>query len=192
MLLETYLAYLVVVGIFFATPPGPSQLLMISNSLSHGWKKSSATIAGDLIANSLQMLAAGYGVALLISESATVLYSIKWGGVIYLIYVGIKTYRAVPTALTGNEISASSRRLFLQGFLTSASNPKAVLFFAALFPQFINPTEQILPQLIILGSTYLAIAFGRLRQNTQLLNKVSGCMMIGAAGLLATKSMDIR
>jgi len=158
MTLETYVAYLIVVGIFFATPPGPSQILMVSNSIRYGWRKSSATIVGDLSANSIQMVAAGYGVAVLISNSAAAMSIIKWGGVVYLIYIGIKTFRAIPESLDKEVTSSTSnRQLFFQGFVTSASNPK-----------------------------------GRLRNNTRLLNKVSGCMMISAGGLLATKSMDVR
>lgn len=207
MTLEIYLAYLAVVAIFFATPPGPSQVLMISNSLRYGWKRSVATIAGDLTANSFQMIAAGFGLAALISNSATTMSIIKWAGVAYLIYIGIKTFRAAPPELKRVEASGTSaRRLFFQGFLTSASNPKAVLFFAALFPQFIDPSSPIWPQLFILGSTYLIVdgvllivwgagaerVLGKLRENARLLNQLSGSMMIAAAGLLAAKTMDVR
>lgn len=206
MTLDIYLAYLAVVAIFFATPPGPSQVLMISNSLRHGWKRSTATIAGDLTANSLQMMAAGFGLAVLISNSAATMNVIKWLGVAYLVYIGIKTLRAPPPSLERDGTSrTSARRLFFQGFATSASNPKAVLFFAALFPQFIDPLLPIWPQLLILGSTYLIIdgvllvvwgagaerALGKLRQNARLLNRISGGMIMGAAGLLATKNMDV-
>ncbi|MEM1431453.1 MAG: LysE family translocator [Pseudomonadota bacterium] len=207
MTVDTYLAYLAVVAIFFATPPGPSQVLMISNSLRHGVRRSTATMAGDLTANALQMMAAGFGLAVVISQSATAVAFIKWAGVAYLIYVGVKTFRSVPAPLDREEPrGALGRRLYLQGFVTSASNPKAVLFFAALFPQFIDPASPIWPQLLILGGTYLLVdgvllvlwgagaerALQRLRRNARLLNRVSGGMMIAAAGLLATRSMDVR
>jgi threonine/homoserine/homoserine lactone efflux protein len=207
MTLETYIAYLAVVAVFFMTPPGPSQVLMISNSLRHGWKRSIATICGDLTANALQMLAAGFGLAVLISNSATTMIVIKWLGVAYLVFIGIRTFRAPPPDLSLHGARATSfKRLYFQGFLTSASNPKAVLFFAALFPQFIDPSLAIWPQLIILGTTYLLVdgvllvawgagaerALGKLRQNGRLLNRISGGMMFGAAGLLAGKSLEVR
>ncbi len=207
MTLEIYLAYLAVIAIFFASPPGPSQVLMISNSLRHGWRRSTATIAGDLTANTFQMLAAGFGLAVLVSNSATMMGVIKWAGVAYLVYVGIRTFRAPPASLErSGSAGVPARRLFFQGFATSASNPKAVLFFAALFPQFIDPVLPIWPQLLVLGATYLVVdgvllvawgagaerAFGRLRRNAGLLNRVSGSMMIGAAGLLAMKNVDVR
>ena len=180
---------------------------MISNSLRHGVRRSVATIAGDLTANSLQMLAAGFGLAVLVTESASAMTVIKWTGVAYLVFIGIRTFLAAPPVLEKQSgQAASAGRLFLQGFVTSASNPKAVLFFAALFPQFIDPVAPIWPQLLILGATYLAVdgmllmvwgtsaekALGRLRRRGRLLNRLSGSMMIGAAGLLATKSLDVR
>ena len=71
MTLETYLAYVGVIAVFFATPPGPSQALMIASSLKHGLLKSRFTVAGDLSANALQMLAAGFGLTALIAASSS-------------------------------------------------------------------------------------------------------------------------
>jgi threonine/homoserine/homoserine lactone efflux protein len=67
---ETYLVYLAAVAVFFATPPDPSQLLIISNSIRHGLRRSAFTIAGDLTANSLQMTVAAFGLAAVIATSA--------------------------------------------------------------------------------------------------------------------------
>jgi threonine/homoserine/homoserine lactone efflux protein len=204
---ELYMLYLGTVAIFFASPPGPSQILMISNSLRHGWQRSLATVAGDLSANSIQMLAAAFGLAVLISQSALALQLIKWLGVAYLLYVAYKTFTAPAIDFTNtarNQVSLG--RLYMQGFLTSATNPKAVLFFAALFPQFIDITLPIWPQLLVLGATYLLIdglllvawgasaekALSGLRQRGLLLNRVSGGMMFGAAGLLALRDVEVR
>ena len=204
---KLYVAYLATVTVFFAIPPGLSQVLMISNSLRHGWKRSTATILGDLSANSLQMLAAAFGLAVLIANSASLLTTIKWAGVVYLLYIGYKTFIAVPPDLSRQTSTlVSRRRPYLQGLVTSATNPKAVLFFAALFPQFLDLSLPIWPQLFLLGATYLLIdsillmAWGSgaervlagLRRNGRLLNRVSGGMMFGAAGLLAFKSVDVR
>jgi homoserine/homoserine lactone efflux protein len=204
---DLYSAYLVTVAVFFVTPPGPSQILMISNSLRHGWKRSVATIAGDLSANSLQMLAAAFGLAVLIQHSAVTLNVIKWAGVLYLLYLGYRTFTAAPPDLSQRKAATvSRRRLYYQGFVTSATNPKAVLFFAALFPQFIDPSLPIWPQLLLLGATYLLVdgvllvawgsgaerALAGLRHNGRLLNRVSGGMMFGAAGLLATRNVSVR
>jgi len=205
---DIYIAYLVTVAVFFATPPGPSQILMITNSARHGLRPSLATLFGDLSANALQMLAAGFGLAVLIAQAGWLLDVIKWTGVAYLVYVAIRTFRAKPQTpdATGAVPAISARKLYLQGFITSAANPKAVFFFAALFPQFITPSLPIWPQLMALGTTYLIVdgiilaiygataakIMGRLAERGNLLNRLSGIMMLGAAALLGAKDVHAR
>ena len=84
MTIETYLLYLAALGVFFATPPDTSQLLVIANSARHGLKKCGWTIAGDLTANGLQMTAAAFGIAAVIAASAEAFQIVKWVGVAYL------------------------------------------------------------------------------------------------------------
>ena len=206
MTLETYLLYLATVAVFFATPPGPSQILFISNSIRFGVRRTLWTGAGDLSANALQMLAAGFGLAAVIAASANALTVIKWAGVAYLIFYGIRTFLAEPDPVDGRTAGASSRQLYGQGFFTSAANPKAVFFFAALFPQFIDPAADIWPQLLILGVTYLFVdgailvlmgvgaerILGSLRGKARLLNRIAGTMMVAAAGLLGLKDVEAR
>ena len=206
---ETYLTYAAVVGVFFASPPGPSQLLMMANSLAHGVRRRLATVAGDLSANSLQMTAAAFGLAAVIGQSATALGVVKWAGVAYLVWMGFTKLRARPAKLDPADAAGPGPGvLYRQGFLCSAANPKAVVFFAALFPQFIDPAAAIWPQLLILGATYLAVdgvllvlwgqlavrSLGRVRALTgPALNRVSGAMLIAAAALLASRDVtDLR
>lgn len=205
MPVETYLAYLATVGIFFATPPGPSQLLMIANSMTHGVRPSLATAAGDLSANALQMTAAAFGLAAVLATSSQGLQIVKWAGVAYLVYVGIRTFRSPPPVLRART-AVNGARLYRQGFFTSAANPKAVFFFAALFPQFIDSSLSIWPQLLILGATYIAVdgtilmvygsaserIAGRLGGGVmRRLNRFSGGLMIAAAMLLALKDVEV-
>jgi threonine/homoserine/homoserine lactone efflux protein len=204
---ETYLVYLAAVAVFFATPPDSSQLLIISNSIRHGLRRSAFTIAGDLTANSLQMTVAAFGLAAVIATSAEAFQWIKWIGVAYLGWIGVQLILARESGRSGigPAPSASSLLLYRQGFITSMANPFAVVFFGALFPQFIDPGSPVLPQLLILGVTYLAVdgailaAWGWLgiraiatmkRLSLGLLNKVCGALMIGAAGLLALKDFE--
>lgn len=206
MPMETYLIYLAAVAVFFATPPDTSQLLIISNSVRHGLKRSAFTIAGDLTANSLQMTGAAFGLAAIIATSASAFIWIKWLGVAYLVWVGVQLILSKEKAddVTANA-SGQSFRLFRQGFMTSMANPFAVVFFGALFPQFINPTMPVLPQLFILGITYLVVdgailllwgwlgvraAMALKRFSFGLVNKVCGALMIGAAVLLASKDFQ--
>ncbi len=206
MPMETYLLYLAAVAVFFATPPDTSQLLIISNSVKHGLRRSAYTIAGDLTANSLQMTGAAFGLAAIISTSATAFIWIKWLGVAYLVWIGVQLILSKDQR---DEVAANSSgqsfRLFRQGFVTSMANPFAVVFFGALFPQFIDPTLPVLPQLLILGLTYLVVdgaillvwgwlgaraASALKRLSFGLVNKVCGTLMIGAAALLASKDIQ--
>ncbi len=154
--METYLIYLGAVLVFFAHPPGPSQLLFIGGSIQHGLRGALPIMAGDLSANALQMLIAGFGLVSLLSLSANVFGVIKWVGIAYLVWIGIAMIRDAGRAKAAR-VTPPKGRLFRKGFLTSAANPYAVVFFAALFPQFIDPAAPVAPQILILGLTYLII-----------------------------------
>ncbi len=202
---ELYFAYLATVAVFFATPPGPSQALMIANSLRHGVSRSTATLAGDLTANALQMTAAAFGLAVILSTSWWALAVVKWLGVAYLLWIGWRTFTAEPVPTGRTAQGGSPARLWRQGFITSAANPKAVFFFAALFPQFIDTGHPVWPQLLILGATYLLIDgilllvwglmaerfLGFLKQSGRRLNRVSGGMMMAAAAVLALRDVEV-
>jgi len=130
MTFEIWTLYVVTVLALMSTP-GPSQLLILSNSGAHGFRKATFTAIGDLTANALQMLSAGLGLAALIAASASALSVIKWAGVAYLVWLGLRMIRnAKPETgdmgRAGSAVSLTS--LWMQGFLTSAANPKAVVF----------------------------------------------------------------
>ncbi len=181
---------------------------MMSNSATHGFKKALATAAGDLTANFFQMLAAGLGLAALIAASSNALTIIKWLGVIYLLWLGVRMIRQANAGKgedKGAKPSTTLKTLWLQGFLTSASNPKAVVFFAALFPQFIDPQADFIPQFIILSATYIIIdgcflsAYGtgaewvakKFQGNAkQWVERIGGGFMVGAALLLGLKTIE--
>lgn len=199
---ETYLIYLGVLAAFFATPPDTSQLLIISNSLRHGLRRSTATIAGDLSANTIQMTLAAFGLTAVVAANANALWVIKWAGVAYLVWIGVKLMLSRGN-VDGTQ-PAPQGRLFRQGFVTSSANPYAVVFFGALFPQFIDPANPVLPQLLALGVTYLVVdglilllwgwaavrTLGRVKDMTGLwINRISGSLMIGAAVLLGIKDI---
>lgn len=205
MNLEIWLLYLGTVLVFMCTP-GPSHLLMLSNSLSNGFRKSTATAAGDLSANLLQMIAASVGLASLLMNSQEYFVYIKWGGVAYLVYLGIKQLLIKPSGLS-NQGARSVKSLYWQGFITSAANPKAVIFFAALFPQFLDATQPLIPQFVVLSLTYLIVDglflcfYGKaaeyfkrkyLRFFERYVSKVTGVLFIGAAVLLGLKSVEVK
>ena len=205
MSFEIWLTYLATVFAFMVTP-GPSHLLMLSNSMAHGFRPSLATAVGDLTANAFQMFAAGLGLAAILVASQYALTVIKWIGVIYLIWMGVRMWRHAGNAKsTANAArSASLSMLWRQGFLTSAANPKAVVFFAALFPQFIDPLTSFIPQFLTLSITYLIVdgvflsSYGvgaswfasKLKGNTTtLVHKTGSIFLIGAAVMLGLKTL---
>lgn len=205
MSLEFWFVYVTAVLALMSTP-GPSHLLMLSNSATHGFKRSLATVAGDLTANALQMLAAGLGLAALLAASGRALLIIKWLGVCYLIWLGVRMIRdgGIGTLASGNPARTSLGTLWLQGFLTSAANPKAIVFFAALFPQFINAEAPFWPQFAILSATYILIdglylsAYGigsdwivaQFRGPARVwIGRIGGGLVISAAVLLSVKTI---
>ena len=208
MAVDVWLTYVATVLALMSTP-GPSHLLMLSTSVANGFRRSTATAAGDLTANMLQMLAAGLGLATLLVASRDAFAVVKWVGVAYLAWLGAKTLlRSFAQDTTGPHADASSvAQLWLRGFVTSAANPKAVVFFAALFPQFIDQGRPLALQLLVLGATYVAIdgffllTYGagaswlarRLQGPVQVwLDRFAGVSMLGAAMLLGLKSVRDR
>ncbi|QBF33349.1 LysE family translocator [Thalassococcus sp. S3] len=205
MSVEVWLTYLIAVLAFMVTP-GPSHLLMLSNSMAHGFQRSLATAAGDLTANALQMIAAGLGLAAILIASQGALTIVKWLGVAYLLWMGIRMWRQADhtNARADAASSASLKTLWYQGFLTSAANPKAVVFFAALFPQFIESEQSFWPQFLILSVTYLIVdgAFlsgygvgaswiaSKLRASAAaMVHRIGSAFLIGAALMLGFKTL---
>jgi homoserine/homoserine lactone efflux protein len=201
MTLETYLLYLATVLVFFAHPPGPSQILFMAGSMQHGVRRAVPILAGDLSANAIQIMIAGFGLMGLVALSAGFFTAVKWAGIVYLVYLGLRMILTARAA-TGTPTAPRGTALFRRGFITSAANPYAVVFFAALFPQFIDPGLSIAPQVAILGLTYLVIdgaililmGAGAARMFTLLgsgfarwTGIVSGLGLLSAAALLALR-----
>lgn len=139
--------------------PGPSVLLATANSMKYGVNKTIGTILGDLSANLLQIILASAGLASIVISSGELFQMIKWFGVAYLIYIGISKIVSNPQLnLTKGAIKNKNfLNLYSEGFLMSAANPKAIVFFAALFPLFINGSLPFLPQILILSITFLIL-----------------------------------
>lgn len=204
MIAETYMLYLAALTAFFLTPPDTSQLLIISNSMRLGVRRSLWVIVGDLTANSIQMAAAAFGLAAIVQSFPQLFVIVKWLGVAYLIGIGARLFLSKPNNDGGQESRSANGGQFRQGFVTSCANPFAVVFFGALFPQFIDFASPVPEQLLILGVTYLIVdgmllvVWGIAAEKTVRLidgldktvwiNRFCGGLMIGAAGLLALKN----
>lgn len=205
MNIDVWFVYIGTVLVLMSTP-GPSQLLILSNSISNGFRRSLFTAAGDLTANFIQMVIASVGLVSIIASSRDFFMVVKWAGVMYLVYLGLRLLFSKQNVVIEQEKQfRSGHSLYWQGFVTSAANPKAVIFFAALFPQFINPEGNLLLQFTILSSTYLIMDasflcfYGKFAEwvsqkllpaARQHLNKISGSFLIAAAIMLGLKDVE--
>ena len=161
MTLTTYLLYVAAVALLILTP-GPTMLMCMTNALNHGPRKAMTSVAGSVSAVLCVMLLSAMGLGALLAASEAAFTVAKVMGAVYLIYLGIKTFRSDAAVLDDRTTPASStqrRSFFLKGFLVGASNPKAVLFFAAFFPQFLHPAAPFVPQFAILALTFMAFEF---------------------------------
>lgn len=184
--------------------PGPNMLLVMSSGARYGMRQSLPVMAGCMAALIAMMGVSAAGLGALLQAFPTVFDFLRWMGAAYLIYLGVKSWRA-PVAARLEDMppmpAASAGALFRRGFLVAASNPKAILFAAAFLPQFITPTAARLPQFAILvvtfavieGGWYLAYAAGGTRialylrqaSTLRLFNRLTGGAFIGFGALMA-------
>ncbi|XUM21204.1 LysE family translocator [Bradyrhizobium oligotrophicum S58] len=160
MALNTWLLFFVTsVGI--SLTPGPNGLLALTHGALHGGRRTLFTIAGGLIGFILVIALCMFGIGALVQSSITWLVVLKWVGGLYLAWLGIKLWFAPPVGvdLAGQTVAASSHALFRQGFLTAATNPKCLLFFSALLPQFIDPDRSLAVQFAVVAVTYTVTEF---------------------------------
>lgn len=161
MTVELWLVYLVA-AIGLSLAPGPNGLLSLTHGASFGVRPTAYTIAGGalgfflLIAVSL----AGFGTILAASERAFTL--IKWAGAAYLVFLGIRLWRAAPPSFGGDKdaganLPTSPFLMFRQGFVVAVSNPKGLLFFAAFLPQFMVTGSPYWLQLLVFGGTFVIV-----------------------------------
>ena len=159
MTLTTYLLYLAAVALLVLSP-GPTMLMCITTAIHHGPRKAVQSAGGSVTAVLGVMLLSALGVGALLAASEVGFAIAKLLGASYLIALGIKTFRSqgtlLPSEFDQNADSLTSRASYLRGFWVGASNPKALLFFTAFFPQFLNPNAAFTPQFAIMALTYVA------------------------------------
>ena len=164
MSFEFFLIYSVTVFVA-SIVPGPSMLLALTHGMKYGAKRTTVSALGNLSVTLFQaaISIAGLGAILLASEG--VFNIIKWAGAVYLVYMGISIWRSPSMPVTeksnnDNHSEAPLRKIYLQAAFVTAGNPKAIVFFTAVFPQFIDPNVSFIPQCGMLMGTGGIIAFG--------------------------------
>ncbi len=185
--------------------PGPNGLLSITHGMRFGARRTAATICGAIIGFLMVIAASMAGMGALLAASETAFTIAKWIGAVYLVYLGIKTWRAPAPHIAAGEGAApdgdsTPLKLCSQGFLVAVSNPKALIFFAAFLPQFMDPAAPWLTQFAIMGSTFAVIESiyeitlaGTAQKvapwigaNGRWFNRIAGGTFVGIGGVLAT------
>ncbi|TWB39794.1 LysE family translocator [Nitrospirillum viridazoti] len=198
---------------FLSATPGPNMLFAMGIGLRHGVRAAAWAGAGMCLALGAMAGLSAVGMAALLQASSTAFMVVKVLGVAYLLYLGVQAWRADPKETLRAEADAEQRgeavrpadarahRLLLRGLLVCGSNPKALIFMAAFFPQFIDAGQPLTAQLVLLTVLMVVIEFGwiltyavggqtlasRLQtpKAARQLNRLTGGLLIGAGGVLA-------
>jgi threonine/homoserine/homoserine lactone efflux protein len=183
--------------------PGPTVLLVVSYALGQGWRTvlpmTVGVALGDFTAMTLSML----GLGALLAASATLFTMLKWVGAAYLVYLGIRLWRAGGTLDAAPRTDAvSAAKMLGHAWLVTALNPKSITFFVAFLPAFLDPKADVLTQMVVFETTFLVLAFAnafgyalvaaRARgfvanpRAIGVVNKVGGGLLIGAGAATVT------
>ncbi|HVV40411.1 MAG TPA: LysE family translocator [Nitrobacter sp.] len=200
MSLQLYLAF-VAACIALALLPGPIVTLVVANGLRHGTRAALVNIAGAQFGLAITIGIVAIGLTTLMATMGYWFDWVRFLGAAYLVWLGIKLVRAPAVEMVTDAPPPPPRGgFFLQGLLVLLSNPKVLVFFGAFIPQFIDMRHEQLPQVILLGATFMVIAgmtdamyallAGRARslissRRTQLVSRFSGTLMIGGGIWLA-------
>ena len=157
---DNYFLFLQII-IFLFVSPGSPRVLVISYAISYGMQKTLWTAIGDISANILQMIAITFLIGSLLITYPQILIVIKWLGVMYLCYLAYELFKAKVKNFDSseNETTKSLFSFFWDGFLVAGLSPKAIIFFGAIFPNFIDFNRNFISQFIILAITYITLDF---------------------------------
>lgn len=196
MTFESWAAFAAATAVLLVIP-GPTILLVISYALGQGWRTAFPMAVGVALGDFTAMTLSMLGVGALLATSATIFTALKWAGAGYLVYLGVKLFRA------GGSLNAEPRRdatpalkMLGHAWLVTALNPKGITFFVAFLPQFLDPRADFWTQMLIFEATFISLAFAnalgyaliasRARAVVSnpraigLFNKAGGTLLIGA------------
>ena len=205
MPLETWLTYTFITTTFLLIP-GPTLLLVISYSLLRGRSAVMALVIGVGLGDLTAMILSFLGVGLLLETVATAFYFLKWLGAAYLIWLGIKMWRSSTDEIKISEKDKqlASREILRNAYVTTALNPKSIVFFLAFMPQFLEADLPFVPQALVMGGTFFVLAIIMVIAYAMLASyagkqlrmpaiqrwtqRIGGGLLIGAGGMTAVSS----
>lgn len=203
MTFELWIAFAVASATILAIP-GPTVMLVISYALGRGRQTAWATVPGVTLGDFTAMTISLLGAGAILAASATLFTIMKFAGAAYLIWLGIKLWRAEPDLgdTVTNTTGQSQISMFWSSYVVTALNPKSIIFFVAFVPQFVDTSTALLPQFVILEATFLTLAAlnivlwamlaGNMRkrfsrpETMKRVNRIGGSFLISAGLLTAT------
>ncbi len=138
--------------------PGPTVTVIIANSIRHGVRAGLINVAGTQAGLAVMIIVLATGLDLILQHLSVLFDWIRWIGAAYLIWLGIKLLRTKTTPVDDKPPQSRDSSYFWQGFLIIWSNPKALLFFGAFIPQFVNVDYQVGVQTVVLGGIFMIVA----------------------------------
>ena len=205
MSLSVWLAFLLA-AILIAISPGPGAAASMSAGMRFGYRSAVRVIGGLQTALVIQLTVVALGLGALLLTSKHAFDAVKLLGAAYLIWLGIQKWRETPQTVEGDNVATPPSGLFVQGLLVNLTNPKAIVFIAALTPQFIDPTRPQWLQFLILAATMcgvdtvvmsgyalLATHLRRWLNDARAMkaqNRFFGGIFVGAGMLLATSGRN--
>lgn len=201
MSIEVWISF-IAASMVLCFSPGPTVFMVMGKALEHGKKSVTPLVAGTLSGDVIAMSFSFVGMGALLATSATLFNILKWAGVLYLLYLGIKAFRTKASAASIESKQMEKGSVYFNALLVTALNPKGIIFFMAFFPLFINANAPVLSQMIIMALSFLVVSTlsvtfyatfsGILRNKVSSVkfqngfNKVSGGMLVGAGAITAT------
>ncbi|MGW0822853.1 LysE family translocator [Streptomyces sp. NPDC002845] len=180
--------------------PGPSVLFVIGRALAQGRRAAITTVAGNTMGAYALVVAVALGIGSVVERSVLVFTALKLTGAAYLVYLGVKAWRqrgALQASFTADTPTYGNRRTLWEGFAVGVANPKTIVFFAAVLPQFVDRDQgHVVLQMLLLGLVFNVIAivsdsvwgvaaatardwFARSPRRLSLVGGVGGLTMIG-------------
>ena len=196
---ENYFIYMQLIIFYFITP-GPPRVVIVSNTINYGLRKSVWTAFGDISANFVQASLVTFVIGSLLIDNPDIYVYLKWAGIFYLSYLAYETLTLkIKKAEIKNKVFRSNLAMYRDGFVVAGLSPKALVFFGTIFLSFINFEKNVISQFLILIFTWMSLDFlslmiyglaarkvaSWLKDNPRILNTISACVLIIIAFVIA-------
>ena len=202
MLPENYFLYLQLILFYFITP-GPPRVVIVTNTINYGLRKSVWTALGDISANFVQATLVTFVIGSILIDNPDIYVYFKWAGILYLLYLAYETFALkIKKVDLKNKVLKSNLAMYRDGFVVAGLSPKALVFFGTIFLTFINFEGNVISQFLILIFTWMLLDFISLmmyglaarkiaiwlKGNPRILNTISACVLIIIAIIVAIKT----